>query len=127
MKDIESLEDIQLLVNSFYQKVQTDDLIGPVFNDIIENWQPHLDKMYRFWQTILLHEHTYSGSPFLKHAKLPVEKEHFDRWLLLFSETMDALFEGEKANEAKWRSEKMAEMFMFKINYFRENTNEQPL
>lgn len=127
MRDIESLDDIKLLVDSFYGRVQQDARIGPIFHDVVKHWQTHLDKIYRFWQTILLHEHTYSGSPFLPHAKLPVDKAHFDRWIQLFSETMDELFEGEKAKEAKWRAEKMAEMFLFKINYFREHPNEKPL
>jgi hemoglobin len=50
--------------------------------------------MYRFWQTILLEEHTYSGSPFPPHKQLPVAKEHFDRWMEIFTSTTDELFAG---------------------------------
>jgi hemoglobin len=60
-----------------------DDLIGPIFNGKIGNKWPDLRKMYRFWQTILLEEHTYSGSPFPPHKQLPA-KEHFDRWMEIF-------------------------------------------
>lgn len=120
--EILTLEDIKLLVNSFYAKVRKDDLLTNIFNNIIQDkWQAHLDKMYSFWQTVLLEEHTYNGSPFIPHANLPVEKEHFDRWLLLFCETIDENFTGVKATEAKWRAEKMAMMFYHKIEYHRIN------
>lgn len=121
-KDIIQLEDVKLLVDTFYGKVREDELIGPVFNDRIQDrWPQHLAKMYTFWQTVLLGEHTYYGSPFPPHAKLPVEKEHFERWLELFSQTLDELFTGEVANEAMWRANKMAEMFQYKINHYRQN------
>lgn len=119
-KDIAHLDDIKLLVDTFYGKVQTDDLIGPIFSSVISNWQPHLAKMYTFWQTVLLQEHTYYGSPFPPHAKLPVSGAHFERWLSLWRSTVDDFFEGSKANDAKWRGQAMADMFMAKIEYFRE-------
>ena len=120
-KDIIAIEDIRLLVDNFYNKVQKDSLIGPIFNDRIQNrWPEHLAKMYTFWQTVLLGEHTYYGSPFPPHAHLPVEKEHFERWLFLFSQTLDELFTGEVAKEAMWRANKMAEMFQYKIEHFRK-------
>lgn len=81
----------------------------------------HLAKMYTFWQTILLGEHTYYGSPFPPHATLPVEKIHFETWLSLFYQTIDELFVGEKANEAKWRANKMAEMFQLKITQYKNS------
>lgn len=122
-KDLDSYENIKLMVDTFYGKIQEDTLLGPIFNGIIqENWPAHLKKMYGFWQTILLEVRAYSGSPFNPHAKLPVEKEHFDRWLLLFNTTVDENFKGEKATEAKWRAKKMAEMFHFKIEYYKTST-----
>lgn len=125
--EITSLEDIKLLVNTFYSRVQQDDLIGPIFNEKLDGrWEEHLQKMYNFWQTVMLDEHTYSGSPFPPHAKLPVEKEHFDRWIAIFTQTVDDFFEGEKATEIKWRASQMAIMFHSKINYFRE-LNQKPL
>jgi len=120
--DIFNLEDIKVLVDSFYEKVREDELLSPIFNGIIQDrWPQHLEKMYTFWQTVLLKEHTYFGSPFVPHAKLPVEQEHFDKWMLLFYKTIDEQFAGEKAVEAKWRAEKMAEMFHSKIQYYRHH------
>jgi hemoglobin len=119
-KDITTLEDIKLLVDSFYSKIQKDEFIGPIFNEKIgDRWPEHLEKMYRFWQTILLEVHTYSGSPFPPHKQLPVSKEHFDRWMEIFTTTTDRLFTGPTAEEAKLRAKNMAEMFNYKIDYFR--------
>lgn len=121
-KEITSTEDIKLMVNSFYAKVREDDLLGNIFNNVIQHrWPEHLAKMYRFWQTVLLEEHTYYGSPFPPHVNLPIEKKHFDRWLKLFCETLAEYFSGTKAEEAKWRVERMAEMFQHKLAYFRSN------
>ena len=118
--DILTLDDIKLLVNTFYDKVREDTLIGLIFNERIQNrWPEHLAKMYTFWQTVLLGDHTYYGSPFPPHAQLPVEGQHFQRWLFLFSQTLSELFTGEKAKEAMWRADKMAEMFQYKIEHYR--------
>jgi len=121
-KNITQLEDIKLLVDSFYGKVRKDDMLGPIFNQRIgDKWPQHLDKMHRFWQTVLLDERTYYGSPFLPHANLPVEKEHFSQWLKLFFETIDENFVDEKAERAKWQGQRMAEMFHSKIQFYRNH------
>lgn len=121
--DITTIEDIRLMVDSFYENIQKDTFIGPIFNEKIQNrWPEHLEKMYRFWQTILLEVHTYSGSPFPPHKQLPVAKEHFNRWMQIFTETIDLNFQGPITEEAKLRAEKMAEMFHYKIEYFRSAT-----
>ncbi len=121
-KEILTLDDVKQLVDSFYEKVRTDELLKNIFNDKIQDrWPQHLEKMYRFWQTILLEDHTYFGSPFAPHAKLPIAQEHFERWLILFNENIDAQFDGAKAKEAKWRAEKMAEMFQYKIAYYKSS------
>lgn len=117
-----SIDDIKLLVDTFYDRIRNNELLAPVFNERIkDNWPVHLEKMYRFWQTVLLEEHTYFGSPFLPHAQLPVDAEHFDEWLALFTKTVNELFAGEKAKEAIWRAGKMAELFQLKIAAAKNN------
>lgn len=117
--DINSLQDVQLLVNEFYSKIREDELIGPIFEVIIkDHWPEHLQKMYRFWQTVLLDEHTYYGSPFLPHAQMPLTSIHFERWIQIFNTTVDHHFQGEKASKAKWQGQRMAEMFQSKIEYY---------
>ena len=118
--DITNIEDIKLMVDTFYSNVRKDELIGHIFDEKIgDRWPEHLEKMYRFWQTILLEEHTYSGSPFPPHKQLPVEKKHFTRWMQIFTSTIDGLFTGPLAEEAKLRGQSMAEIFSHKIEYFR--------
>lgn len=121
-KQILDVDDVKLLVDSFYGKVREDELLAPIFDGKIGNrWPEHLEKMYRFWQTVLLGQHTYHGSPFPPHAKLPIGETHFAHWLELFRETIEEHFTGAKADEAKWRAGKMAEMFRYKIAHFKNN------
>lgn len=123
-KEIMAMEDIELLVDTFYSRVREDELLGPIFGERLEDkWEEHLAKMYRFWQTLLLWEHTYHGSPLMPHLDMPVEKKHFERWVEIFHQTVDDLFAGEVAEEAKWRGNRMAEMFNYKIDFFRTIKN----
>lgn len=111
-KQIQSQEEIRLMVDTFYSNIRKDELLGPIFDKQIEDrWPEHLEKMYAFWGTILLGENSYSGHPFSPHAKLPVQKEHFNLWLKIFTTTIDDLFEGEVAIEAKNRGLIMATLF----------------
>ncbi len=120
--DIHTIDDIKVLVDTFYGTVQKDDLIGPIFNEKLDGrWEEHLKKMYTFWQTILLDEYTYNGRPFPPHAQLPIEKEHFERWLSLFNQTVDSLYEGAVASEAKSRGSKMAALFQIKLENIRKS------
>jgi hemoglobin len=91
--DITTREDVKLLVDTFYDKVRNDELLSPIFNERIkDNWPKHLEIMYSFWNTVLLGEYEYQGTPFLKHAELPVEHMHFATWLRLFNEVIDGHF-----------------------------------
>lgn len=122
-KEIMAIEDIRLLVDTFYSRVREDELLGPIFEERLEGkWDEHLAKMYRFWQTLLLGKHTYYGSPLMPHLDMPVEKMHFQQWVMIFHQTVDDLFTGEIAEEAKWRGNRMAEMFNYKIDFFRANS-----
>lgn len=119
-KDIESRNDIVVLVNTFYEKVRTNMTIGPIFNEIIQvEWDKHLPKMYSFWSSLLLDEHSYAGNPMSIHLhiaeKADMSKEAFDEWLRLFGLTIDDLFVGEKAEEAKLRAANIARLMHYKI------------
>ncbi|MDC3337622.1 group III truncated hemoglobin [Flavobacteriales bacterium] len=121
MKDIEKFDDIKRLVDTFYQRIQKDQLIGPIFNTVIQDrWPEHLEKMYRFWQSILLNEPRYSGKPFPPHQKLDINQKHFDHWVDLFEKTVFQLFEGENANEAIKRAKLMGALFGAKHKHLRD-------
>jgi hemoglobin len=111
--DILQRRDIQVLVDKFYEKVNADPLLGPVFSHV--NWPHHLPVMYDFWSSLLLGDQSYRGNPLQKHLRLNIERAHFNRWLALFEETVDAHFEGEKAEEVKTRAQAIAGVFQFKM------------
>ncbi len=120
-RDIRTPEDIRTLVDNFYAQVRVDQMLGGIFNGVIgDRWPQHLEKMYKFWGTILINEASYSGAPFRPHAQLPVQQAHFDRWLELFHGTVDTHFSGPVADLAHMNAERMAAMFMERITFFRE-------
>ena len=115
--DISGDDSIKVLVDSFYRKVNTDDLLAPVFNDVARvEWEKHLPLLYQFWSTLLFHTNTYKGRPWPKHALLPVSAEHFARWVLLFKETVDENFSGPKADDAKNMAASIANTFQIRLH-----------
>ncbi|POS03113.1 hemoglobin [Flavobacterium croceum DSM 17960] len=117
--DIRNKRDIEKLVNAFYEKVKTDEVIGYLFTDVAKvNWETHLPKMYNFWENISFYTANYSGSPMAVHKELhqksTMTQEHFQHWNMLFNETVDKLFEGAKADEIKNRASNIAQVMMYK-------------
>jgi hemoglobin len=79
---------IRELVHAFYARVRDDPMLGPIFNDGVESWQEHLEKLCDFWSSVTLMSGRYKGTPMAAHAALPaLAGEHFDRWLELFRAT----------------------------------------
>lgn len=121
--DISTVEDVQKLVYTFYDKVKNDNLLGPVFETEAQtNWEHHLPKMVDFWSTQLLGTGTYKGRPFPPHLQVNIDKSHFSRWLKLFVETVDENFVGSIANEAKQRALNIAQVFVYKIASIKGDT-----
>lgn len=111
MKEIETEDDIANLVHTFYGKVRKDEILFPAFDPVIkDNWPAHLQKMVDFWSTLLLYTKKYNGDPLSKHLPLPVSKVHFDKWLSLFEETVDEMFSGTLAQNAKMRANSIAKI-----------------
>lgn len=122
-KEIENREDVYLLVSTFYKKIKEDDFIGPIFLRVIpqEKWESHLQKLTDFWETNLFFVRKFKGNPMKAHKDLDkrvnnsISQEHFGRWLQLWFETLELLFFGTKANEAKERARNIASIMFFKI------------
>ncbi|MFN4074790.1 MAG: group III truncated hemoglobin [Cloacibacterium sp.] len=119
MKDITTIQDIQLLVNTFYESVRGSE-IGFFFEEIAQvNWEKHLPKMYIFWQALLFADVKFDGNPMGAHfpinEKRPMEKHHFDTWLRLWKSTVDQLFSGEIAEAAKSKAENIASLMAYKM------------
>lgn len=118
--DIHDRRHIELLVDTFYGQVREDPMLGPIFNGVIgDRWPEHLEKMYRFWSTVLLNEGSYTGAPLRPHLPLPIGGPHFARWLQLFHGTVDRLYEGPVAALAKRNATRMATMFQDRIDLHR--------
>lgn len=111
--DIKQREDITTLIDSFYEKVKSDALLGPVFSHV--DWPSHLPIMYDFWSSMLLGDQTYRGNPLQRHLHLGIGRDHFSQWLVLFKETVNENFEGEKAEEVKMRAQSIAGIFQLKM------------
>ena len=120
MRDIQNLEDIKQMVDTFYDKVNQDAELSYIFNDFAKiNWETHLPIMYAFWNKILFSKGNYKGNPFEKHIPLPIKEKHFDRWVAIFVENIDSQFKGEKAEEVKMRAQSIAYVFNNKLNMLR--------
>ena len=119
-KEIKTREDVFLLVSSFYLKVRKDDSLGPFF-DTIEDWDEHLDRLTTFWESSLFLKTKYYGNPLEVHVKVDREHHskiselHFGIWLNLWFQTIDELFVGETAENAKRRARKMGTFLHLKI------------
>ncbi|MGB1287511.1 MAG: group III truncated hemoglobin [Aggregatilineales bacterium] len=106
-------ESIKQLVDNFYIKVRQDTELAPVFNRAIghsdEEWQPHLEKLYAFWSSVMLISRRYHGNPIKKHADLPpFDVALFNRWLELFAETAYELHTADIAIRYQVKSQNIA-------------------
>lgn len=116
MKDIQNDEDIKNLVYTFYDKVQADERLGYIFNDFANvDWDHHLPRMVDFWSNLLFQTGRYKGRPFRQHIPLPIQKNDFNIWYGLFEETVDDLFRGEKAEDAKNYARNIAASFNYRF------------
>ena len=123
MKDVQNRSDIIKFINAFYAKAKTNIVIGPVFHAAIKEkeWEVHLQRIYDFWEMVLLSQSSYRGDPFSKHIDLSIKKLHFEVWIQLFNETLDQYFEGPNVDLLKDRALKMSEMFQIKLAHKRKN------
>lgn len=124
MKKLETREDIELLVNRFYDKVSRDEAIGFFFNDVAKvDWSHHLPKMYGFWETLLFGHISYKGNPMAVHfpinAQVGIEKHHFAHWLSLWTETVEENFTGEMAETAIYKATNIANLMAHKMEVAR--------
>ena len=96
------------LVHRFYDKVRTDAVLGPIFAARITDWGPHLERMVDFWSSVALVTGRYHGAPMPAHVTLPVDWNHFERWLALFRETAAETCPPEGAAHVIERAERIA-------------------
>lgn len=122
-KELESREDVFLLVSTFYSKVKKDETIGEFFTTTIpeESWDKHIDRLTDFWETNLFFVRKFKGDPIKAHRNVDkdfrfiISQEHFGKWLQLWFTSVDELFIGDKANQAKERARNIASILFFKL------------
>jgi len=120
MRDIQDREDIEFLVNTFYDQVKKDKIIGFFFTQIADlDFDSHLPKMYEFWESIIFKKASYSGNPMLSHIQLDrkssIKPFHFKQWLALWEDTLNKNFSGKNTDEAIERAKQIAQLIQFKI------------
>ncbi|MEC5394090.1 group III truncated hemoglobin [Bergeyella sp. RCAD1439] len=120
MKTLETRQDIEFLVNTFYRKVERDATIGFFFTEIAKvDWEHHLPKMYDFWETLLFGRTAYKGNPMAAHFPLneqrAMEKAHFEHWLYLWTQTVRENFTGEVAEMAVYKAKNISSLMAHKM------------
>ena len=120
LRDIDTREDIETLVDSFYQKALKDDSISHFFTEVVVlDWSVHIPLICDFWETVLLGKVVYKGNPMVKHLELhqlsPLNEQHFDRWLYLWKQSIVNRYKGPVADEAYNRAYQIAQLMKYKI------------
>ncbi|MEO9483435.1 MAG: group III truncated hemoglobin [Ekhidna sp.] len=121
MRDIETSEDLHELVSSFYSQAKTDEMLGPIFHQFVDDWEPHIQKVASFWEATLFSSGSYKGNPLALHLEVDktvhhsLEQEHFNKWVDIWHQTTDTLFSGENAEKAKQRASNIANIMFIKI------------
>ncbi|WP_080241710.1 group III truncated hemoglobin [Spirosoma rigui] len=127
-RTLDSPEAVRFLVDSFYDKVRVDPLIGPVFTVVAQvDWSKHLPKMYAFWESLILGNNAYDGHPFRPHLIVNQQHtltiDHFERWLQLFSATLSENFMGDTADQVRQRATQIALVWTNKLDYINNDAH----
>lgn len=109
LHDIRNRDDISALVSAFYTSAFKEEVLGPIFVDIVKmDLEAHMPIMCDFWETVLFQAGLYRRNAFQVHVDIhrlvPLTQMHFQRWLDLWNDTVDSMFAGEKANMAKMQA-----------------------
>ena len=108
---------IATLVSRFYGKARRDPMIGPLFEQAVEDWDEHLAKLCDFWSSVMLTSGRYKGNPMAAHLKHPIEPEFFDCWLNLWRETSAEIFPPAEAALFQLKAENIAASLKLALFY----------
>ena len=120
MSDLETRADIDRLLRRFYSKAMVDEVIGYLFTDVAHlDLEQHLPQIGNFWEQVLFQRPVYVGQPIAVHVPLheaaTLQPQHFQRWFSIWAETIDELFAGEMATQAKRRAAIIAETMQYRL------------
>ncbi|MFC4625871.1 group III truncated hemoglobin [Daeguia caeni] len=108
-------QSIRTLVATFYGRARQDELLGPIFNSTVEDWDHHIAQISAFWSSIILKTGGYDGRPMPPHLRLNLANAHFDRWLDIFEKTARDIFPEEAARIFIDRARRIADSFEMAI------------
>ena len=80
-------QEVTRLVHDFYARVREEPRLAPVFTARVHDWDVQLAQLVDFWSAMLRGTRRFSGSPMSKHMAIDLDKDLFDRWLVLFHRT----------------------------------------
>ena len=119
MDDIITEESLAELVPAFYARVREDELIGPLFNAAVDDWDEHLGKLTAFWSSVMLTSGRYKGSPMVAHLRHvdAIKPVMFERWLEIWGETTRDLMPPEAAAALQGKATRIAESLQLGLTF----------
>ena len=106
-------EQIEALVDRFYDRIQVHPTLGPVFNAAVEDWDEHKRLLVDFWSSIALGTKRYRGNPMAAHRPHPIREEHFAHWLALWREVAEAELPPEHAQRLIGHADRIGQSLRF--------------
>jgi len=119
--DIQNRADIEQLIRAFYQKILADEQLNFIFTEIAQlDLEAHFPHLFDFWENVLLAPNHYRKNVLQIHLdlnkKIPLTAQHFQLWLGHFYQTVDALFVGNVAQQAKNKALSIATVMQTKLH-----------
>jgi hemoglobin len=120
-RDLQNREDIVQLLDLFYSKAFNDELIGYFFTEVVPlDLETHIPVIADFWEAIVFNTQDYRKNVMQVHQHInllsAIKKEHLDRWISLFTQTVEELFAGANAELIKQRARSVATLMEIKFN-----------
>ena len=121
-KDIESREDLLLIVSSFYVDLLQSKELSHFFEAFKDEevLKYHLETLVDFWDNTLFYSGTYKKNAIKPHIDIHAEKSiqsnHFNQWLSLFNKAVDTNFNGQNAETIKSRALSIATVMKLKLD-----------
>lgn len=121
-KDIETREELEFFLRAFYKKAFADELIGNFFTEVVPlDLDKHIPVIANFWESVAFNKASYRRNVMEVHQHIhhlfKIKKEHLDRWVKLFTETLDENFEGSRTELMKQRARSIATLMDIKLNH----------
>jgi hemoglobin len=104
-------EGLRRLVTTFYGRLRRDAELGPVFEEAVDDWPEHFEKLTAFWSSVMLATGRYQGNPMQAHARRRnrITPQMFDRWLALWNATTEEVMPPEAATALQERAARIGE------------------